>query len=94
MKETPHEAQWKRRIRVAGGGVFFLVLGFILQHAGKLQWTNYFGQNIFSVGVIVVGALIIASALLPNSWVARLAAVEKKRPIRFHHDSTRRQGKD
>ena len=94
MKETRHEPQWERRIKVAGGGAFFLVLGFILQHRGGLEWTNYYGQSIFSVGIMVLGGLLIVLAVIPNSWVAKIAVVDKKKPVRFRHHSTPHPGKN
>ncbi len=84
----------RRRIWVAGGGAFFLLLGLFLQHQGKLAWTNYYGQNIFAAGVAALGGLIIVLALLPNSWVAKAAIVQQKRAVRFHHKSTSHLGKD
>ena len=77
-----------------GGGAFFLLLGLFLQYQGKFEWTNYYGQNVFSFGIIVAGGLILVLGLLPNSWVAKVAVVDKKKPIRFHHDSTFHSGKD
>ena len=94
MKETRHEPQWKRRIKVAGGGAFFLVLGFILQHGGTPEWTNYFGQNIFAVGIMVFGGLLIVLVVIPNSWVAKIAVVDKKKSVRFHHNSAPHSGKN
>src|SRR5690349_21408997 len=93
-RETRHSNLLRRRIKVIGGGAFFLLLGLLLQLRGRLAWTNYYGQNIFSVGIIVVGGVIIVLAVLPNSWVAKLAVVDKNKPVRFHHDSTSHSGKD
>ncbi len=94
MKEIRHEPQWKGRIKVAVGGAFFVVLGFSPEHRGKPEWTNYYGQNIFSVGIMVLGGLLIVLAVIPNSWVAKIAVVDKKKPVRFHHNSTSRSGKN
>ena len=94
IRETRHSRLLQRRIKAIGGGAFFLLLGLFLQLRGRFAWTNYYGQNVFSVGIIVVGGAIIVLALLPNSWVAKLAVVDKKRPVRFHHDSASHSGKD
>jgi hypothetical protein len=94
IRETRNSSLLQRRIKAIGGGAFFLLLGLLLQLRGRLAWTNYYGQNIFSAGILAFGGVIIVLALLPDSWVAKLAVVDKKRPVRFHHDSASHSGKD
>ena len=80
MTRTPYRNVLKRRLAVIGGGILLVVFGALKQQVGQFGWRNWYGQPVFSAGVISLGAVIIAVALIPSSWVAKFATLRSKRP--------------
>jgi len=59
------------RFKAIGAGLVLIVVGKLRLLGGVHVVTHWTGQPMFSWGLIAAGILCIASALAPQSWIAK-----------------------
>jgi hypothetical protein len=63
----------QNRLRIGAIGVFCSLGGIYQYTYGGLIGQNWLHQPIYSTTLIVVGVLVIVSALIPSSWIENAA---------------------
>jgi uncharacterized membrane protein YidH (DUF202 family) len=91
--KTPGWSNVLLRIVVIGAGVLSSLIGIARTMRGIVGVRNWQGQPAWSVGLIMVGLVVAFLAILPQSWVEKLASSQKSRskPLRLEKFRGKRQ---
>lgn len=94
MGKSKYKASLKSRLKLIVSGFFLLIFGLMAEWQGQLLWTNWFGQQIFAMGVAALGAAIVVLGLIPSSWLIKVSLVTRKRPSSLSHKPSIHPGKN
>jgi hypothetical protein len=59
------------RLKAICAGLIILAIGILRMRSGVQVVTHWTGQPMFSWGLITGGVLLIISAFIPQSWIAK-----------------------
>jgi uncharacterized membrane protein len=76
----PPAARTSGRIKVIAAGLFFILAGMLRVQAGIQVVKHWTGQPVFSWAAIATGGLLVILALIPGSWIARIAGTQSSKP--------------
>jgi hypothetical protein len=61
------------RLKAVGAGLILVAVGVLRMLGGVQVVTHWTGQPMFSWGLVAAGIVIVLSALVPPSWIAKAA---------------------
>jgi hypothetical protein len=61
------------RLLIAVFGACLILFGISQIKHGRFLWLNHLRQPVYSTSLLVMGVVLLASVLIPSSWLDRLA---------------------